>query len=67
VPRKVRQLKRDLRKAGFTLEPGRGKGSHAVYSHPRAKGKVIISGNDGDDAPSWLEKHVSDRIKESKR
>jgi hypothetical protein len=34
MPKKIRELKRMLLKAGFELLPGRGKGSHCVYKHP---------------------------------
>ena len=48
MPRKVRELKALLRKAGFV---GRsGKGDHTVWTHPKAKKSVVLSGNDGDDA-----------------
>ncbi len=67
MPRKIRELKRDLLGAGFKLEGGRGKGSHAVYSHPRVKRKATISGKDGDDASAYQEKHVREKIKESQQ
>jgi len=34
MPRKVRALKADLRRAGFTSDTKRGKGSHSVWQHP---------------------------------
>jgi len=34
VPRKVRDLKADLRMAGFAEQRGRGHGSHKVWAHP---------------------------------
>ena len=67
MPRKIRELKRDLLRAGFVLLSGRGKGSHAVYAHPRVRQNATVPGNDGSDASLYLEKHVSEKIKESKR
>jgi predicted RNA binding protein YcfA (HicA-like mRNA interferase family) len=62
VAKKIRQLKGMLRKAGFTSRPG--KGSHSVWTHPRASRPVVLSGNDGDDARAYQEKEVRERIKE---
>ncbi len=57
MPRKVRQLKTDLRKAGFTWRPG--KGSHSVWEHTLVPGEhVTISGNDGDDAEPYQERRL---------
>ena len=56
MPRKIRELKRDLRKAGFSSRPG--KGSHTVWDHPRLTYPVTISGNDGKDAKDYQEKEV---------
>jgi hypothetical protein len=57
-------LKADLRREGFDLEPGRGKGSHTVWSHPLYPGHVTISGQDGDDAAHYQEKQVREAIRE---
>jgi predicted RNA binding protein YcfA (HicA-like mRNA interferase family) len=62
MPKKIRQLKKMLRKAGFTSRPG--KGSHTVWTHPRASRSVVLSGNDGDDAQPYQEKEVRERIEE---
>jgi predicted RNA binding protein YcfA (HicA-like mRNA interferase family) len=57
MPRKVRQLKADLRKAGFVWRPG--KGSHTVWTHLLLPAdSVTLSGNDGDDAQPFQEKDV---------
>jgi predicted RNA binding protein YcfA (HicA-like mRNA interferase family) len=64
MPKKVRELKAMLRKAGFSYRPG--KGSHSVWSHLKLPGKsVTVSGNDGDDAPGYLEKQVKRAIREA--
>jgi len=64
IPRKVRELIRDLRKAGF-VDRG-GKGSHRRFKHPRGI-KVTVSGNLGEDAKSYQELDVARAIKESQR
>jgi predicted RNA binding protein YcfA (HicA-like mRNA interferase family) len=52
MPRKIRELKNMLRKAGFSYRPG--KGSHPVWEHPRRSGRpVTLAGNDGDDAKPY--------------
>ena len=65
MPRKIRQLLKDLRKAGFQLVPG-GKGSHRKLDHPNVNVPAIIPGKDGDDAKPYLERHVREKIEESK-
>lgn len=64
MPRKIRQLIKDLEKAGF-LNRG-GKGSHRNFFH--LKGIAItISGKPGDDAKNYQEKEVQIKIKRSKK
>lgn len=63
MPRKIRQLIRDLEAAGF-VDRG-GKGSHRNFSHPKAK-PVTISGGAGDDAKPYQEKAVQRAIEETK-
>ena len=53
MPKKIRELRSQLRKAGFTLDPG--KGSHGNWSHPLLETPFTISGNDGDDAQRYQE------------
>ncbi len=62
MPRKIRELKRDLRKAGFRLVPRRGKGSHMAWAHPDVPGTVTLSGHDGDDADHYQEDDVRKAI-----
>jgi predicted RNA binding protein YcfA (HicA-like mRNA interferase family) len=64
VPRKIRQLVKDLRDAGFTLIPGGGKGSHRKFTHPKYRGAVTVSGQDGEDAKKYQEKQVKLAIEE---
>ena len=65
MPRKIRQLVRDLKRAGFS-DVG-GKGSHWNFSHPKVIGRITISGNLSDDADYYQETLVRTAIKESKR
>ena len=65
MPKKIRELKKMLRQAGFTYRPG--KGSHTVWEHPVSGEQVVLSGKDGDDALRYHEKDVIDALRETKR
>jgi predicted RNA binding protein YcfA (HicA-like mRNA interferase family) len=56
VPRKIRQLKGMLLKAGCRCDAA--KGSHTKWSHPKVANKLILSGKDGDDAKPCQEDAV---------
>lgn len=56
MPRKLRELKEDLRKAGCVVRSG--KGSHTVWSHPQLSEVVVLSGQDGEDAKFYQEQSV---------
>lgn len=63
MPRKIRQLRGDLRRSGFVLNPKRGKGSHTWWTHPKLPGySVNISGNEGDDARQYQERAVQEAL-----
>jgi len=62
MPKKIRQLKAMLLKAG--CHPESGKGSHAKWSHPKLANKLTLSGKDGADAKRYQEKDVLDFLKE---
>ena len=62
MPRKIRELIADLKKAGFA-ERG-GKGSHRNFTHPGCPMPVTISVNPGDDAKNYQEKAVRNAIGE---
>jgi hypothetical protein len=62
MPRKLRQLRAELRRAGFVLDPKRGKGSHTYWTHPLVPYPVILSGNDGDDADHYQERDVRNAL-----
>ena len=56
MPREIRELKADLRRAGFVPRPG--KGSHTVWEHPLVPDSLAVSGSDGNDALPYQEKDV---------
>ena len=63
MPRKIRELKAMLKKAGFQYRPG--KGDHTIWTHVKLRGKKItLAGNDGADAKKYLEKDVKSAISE---
>ncbi|HEY2295012.1 MAG: type II toxin-antitoxin system HicA family toxin [Thermoanaerobaculia bacterium] len=63
MPRKVRELVRDLLDAKF-YEISGGKGSHRKFTHVRYAGAVTLSGSPGDDAKPYQEKQVRQAIEE---
>ena len=63
MPKKIRELKSMLVKAGFELMPKRGKGSHAIYQYPGTTIRVNLPGKDGADAKSYSEKQVKEAIR----
>jgi len=63
VPRKIRELVRDLLDAGFYEITG-GKGSHRKFAHARCPGAVTLSGSSGDDARAYQENQVRRAIEE---
>ena len=62
MPRKIRELKAMLRKAGFF--PRQGKGSHTVWWHPALSTKLTLSGGNGDDAQPYQERQVQNFLKQ---
>ena len=56
MPRKIRELIRDLERAGFVNRGG--KGSHRKFRHPSGV-TVILSGGLGDDADRYQEKEIA--------
>jgi len=64
MPRKIKQLIKDLKNAGFVNRGG--KGSHRNFIHQ--SGIVItISGKSGDDVKAYQEKEVAKKIRETKK
>lgn len=65
MPPKIRELVRNLTRAGFYELPAGGKGSHRKFAHPTVTRVVTLSGRMGDDAKPYQEKHVSGAIEEA--
>lgn len=55
MPRKLRELRADLRRAGFVL--ANTEGSHQDWRHPGGL-RVILAGKDGADAQRYQEREV---------
>lgn len=64
MPRKIRELIRDLERANFANRGG--KGSHRNYEHLTGA-RVTISGQPGDDAKPYQEREARDAIEESQQ
>ena len=68
MPQKYREVKRDLRKAGFIVDPRRGKGSHSWWVHAKYPDLIVeLSGNDGDDVSRYHAKFARDAIAAAKQ
>ena len=63
MPRKIRELESDLRRAGFVWRSG--KGSHRNYVHPSGIA-LPVSGQPGADAKRYQEREVAEAIERSK-
>ena len=64
MPKKIRELKQMLRRAGWVQIPG-GKGSHTKWYHPKVARRVILSGADGADAKPPQERDIKTAIDEA--
>jgi len=64
MPRKIRELIRDLEKVGFVNRGG--KGSHRNLEHPKGM-RITISGQLGADAKPYQEREVKRKIHESQQ
>jgi predicted RNA binding protein YcfA (HicA-like mRNA interferase family) len=60
MPRKIRQLIKDLQDAGYVLVSQRG--SHRKFTHAKKPGSVILSGGHGEDAKPYQEKQVRNAL-----
>lgn len=65
MPRKIKQLIKELEKAGF-INRG-GKGSHRNFVHPKVAKPVTISGKISYDALHYQERDVQKAIEEAKK
>jgi predicted RNA binding protein YcfA (HicA-like mRNA interferase family) len=61
MPRKIRELIGDLKKAGFADRGG--KGSHRNFKHPKGA-RITISGSPNQDAKRYQERDVERAIRE---
>ena len=67
MPRKLRQLRADLARAGYVLDTKRGKGSHTWWVHPKIPGfPVNLAGQDGADAKPYQERDVRDALRRAR-
>ncbi len=65
MPRKIRDLKSDLRKAAFIERPA--KGSHTFWYHSLdPANNLLLAGHDGDDADKYKIKDVRNALKRAK-
>jgi predicted RNA binding protein YcfA (HicA-like mRNA interferase family) len=65
MPRKIKQLIKALKSAGFQARSG--KGSHCNFFHKACPFIVTLSGKDGDDALPYQEKAVKQALREIKK
>jgi predicted RNA binding protein YcfA (HicA-like mRNA interferase family) len=65
MPSKIKQLIKDLERAGFVNRGG--KGSHRNFVHPKVTKPITIAGKLGDDALPYQERDVKKAIEESKK
>jgi len=61
MPRKIRELIQDLKKAGFADRGG--KGSHRNFKHSKGI-RITISGNLDQDAKKYQERDVERALRE---
>jgi len=69
MPRKLRELRSDLKSAGFAVDHQTG--SHQVWKHPLLPGiSANLAGKDGADAKPYQEQEVRtaiQRLREAQR
>ncbi|MDY6987641.1 MAG: type II toxin-antitoxin system HicA family toxin [Thermodesulfobacteriota bacterium] len=65
MPPKIKHLIKELERAGFINQGG--KGSHRNFVHPKVATPITISGKVGDDALHYQERDVKKAIEESKK
>ncbi|WIG60737.1 MAG: hypothetical protein OJF49_003485 [Ktedonobacterales bacterium] len=58
MPRKLRELRADLRRNGWHI--ARQRGSHETWKHPLIPGKsATLAGKDGADAKPYQEQEIA--------
>lgn len=65
MPRKIRELIKQLEAARFVNRGG--KGSHRNFVHPKVAKPVTLAGKTGADAKEYQEKAVKTAIEESQQ
>ena len=65
MPQKLRELRADLRRAGWGIS--RQRGSHETWYHPLISTPVVLAGKDSDDADRYQEREVHNAIRISRR
>ena len=65
MPRKLRELIRELEAAGFVDRGGRG--SHRNFVHPKVARPLTLAGRAGGDAKAYQEKAVRSAIREAQQ
>jgi predicted RNA binding protein YcfA (HicA-like mRNA interferase family) len=66
MPRKLRQLRADLKAAGAYIAT-KTPGSHEKWKHPDVADMVELAGNDGKDAHHYQERQVKRFIEKIRR
>jgi predicted RNA binding protein YcfA (HicA-like mRNA interferase family) len=64
MPRKLRELRRELRHAGWSI--ARTRGSHETWEHPLVPFPVVLAGKDSQDAERYQERQVATGIETSR-
>lgn len=65
MPRKIRELRRDLRQAGWIIDHQTG--SHQRWRHTLvADLDITLAGADGADAKPYMEKDVREAVRRAK-
>ena len=65
MPRKIRELRADLRRAGWDVI--RQSGSHQIWKHPLVPGvEVNVAGHDGADAREYQERDVREAVRRAR-
>ena len=64
MPRKLRELIADLRRAGFVQEPARG--SHRKFRHPKGVTAIVSGHNEGVEVKPYQEKQIRQKIEETR-
>ena len=64
MPKKIRELIRDLKRAGFVNRGGRG--NHRNFTHSSGA-RITLSGHEGDDGKRYQEREVEAALREVDR